>query len=343
MYERVQGHDRDGPDECDDETLSWLRRGGIFALIVIAIIFLDDFLFLCVFDAVPPLHYGLRYNWFTKTVETDDVCGPGRYFNGPFRRFLLFSSTVHTIEFTDQTSVTPLGVRYMPLSTRTKDGLHLNLHIALQYRLLKEQIGDLYGEFNMNFEQIFSSTARDLLTRAASEFEAAQLWQERAHVVKIMQSMLDKSLRQSYAECWGLQLMVVDLPSAYELSITRTQVQEQAILAQRQEQVAKQIKAETSVIEAEYARDVKTLLAKGHANYTVITRSAQAEAQQNVTNAESMVLSSLRDSLGLLADEIVLYQKLDAVGDMEDAKMYSGFKGIAKVLVRTKGTGNLSR
>jgi len=198
-------------------------------------------------------------------------------------------------------------------------------------------LGQLYSEFNQNYEQVFISSVRDILIKAASEYEASELWTDRAGVGNSMQKMVDKALRKTYAECWGLQLMVIDLPDQFEASIVRTQVQKQAMLMREQEQQSTKIRAETSVIKAEYDKKVKVIMAGGQANFTLIQKKAQAHAQQNVIDTESSVLAGVKSELGLPAEGLVKYQKYGAMDEMEEASVYFGFGDASQVLVQGAG------
>jgi len=44
------------------------------------------------------------------------------------------------------------------LHSRTREGLSLHLQISLQYRLIREQVGKLYTEFNMAYQDTFIDT-----------------------------------------------------------------------------------------------------------------------------------------------------------------------------------------
>merc|ERR1712046_503662 len=114
-----------------------------------------------------------------------------------------------------------------------------------------------------------------------------------------MQGMANTALRKIYAECWGLQLMVIDLPPGFEESIVRTQVWEQRISSREFEQQAIRIRAETEVIASEYARQVKVIRAFGQANYSFTTKKARAEARRNTLAIEARILSSVHGNLEL--------------------------------------------
>eukprot|EP00929_Paragymnodinium_shiwhaense_P107721 TRINITY_DN74093_c0_g1_i1.p1 TRINITY_DN74093_c0_g1~~TRINITY_DN74093_c0_g1_i1.p1 ORF type:complete len:352 (-),score=86.91 TRINITY_DN74093_c0_g1_i1:199-1254(-) len=300
---------------------------GLLCLVIAAAVALSSI------SSVPPLKVAIKYNTFSKEADTAATFGPGRYFIGPFNQFLYFPSSIQNLEFTNEPRIDSVGVRYEPLHTRTKEGLGLHMKVSLQYRLRPTTLAKLYQEFNQDYEQVFISSVRDVLIKAASEYEANQLWEERERVGNEMQRLVDKELRETYAECWGLQLMVIDLPDTFEKTIVATQVQQQSMLTREQEQESTRIRAKTTVIQAEYERRVKVLMAAGHANYTVITKEAQALAQQNVIDAQAEALQNVKKRLSLYGGGLISYQKYDALDDLENASLFFGFSDASQVLL----------
>jgi len=289
------------------------------------------FVFTCIFsiDVVVPRTYAIKYNRFTKTAYTDHIYINGRYFIGPWNTFLHFPAGAQTLEFMKEQRMTKTGTRFDSLHTRTKDGLALHLQVSLQYQLQKEHLGQLYSEFNQQYEQVFSSTVRDELIRTAARYEATQLWTERATFSSELQSKVNRALMDMYAECWGLQLMVIDLPQMYEDSIVTTQVQKQRVETRDYEQQALVVRAQTEVLQATFDRQVTVIQADAQANYTTITRRAAALAEQRVVKTEAEVLG-IFSRLNLTAEQLVAFQRYTSVGNMEDASVFYGFDDSAK-------------
>lgn len=279
----------------------------------------------CSIGAVPPLNYGIRYNFFNKYADTSTVYSSGRYFIGPWNTFLLFPASVQTVEFTGERRLWQSGVRYPALHTRTKEGLALHLQVSLQYKLTQHRLGQLYAEFNTAYEQMFISTIRDTLIRVAADYEAYQLWSARGKVGAKMQSMVHQALQRTYAECWGLQLMVIELPTQFDDSIVLTQVQKQAVTTSQYQQTAAQIRARTLVIAAEYGRKVTVIMAGGKANYTLVTKTAKALARQKTLGTESDVFHNIKDLLNLSPENLVVYQQYSAVQMQPNATLFYGF------------------
>lgn len=331
-YDAVPHNDGFDGELCDTEIgfmgncLGW---GGFCILIAIAL--LSNLA-----GAVPPLTVAIKYNSFNKAADTSTIYRPGRHFLKPMMSFLYFPSDVRNIEFSSG-KLQENGVRYPALHTRTKEGLGLHLQVALQYQLMPDKVGQLYDEFNQAYEDVFISAVRDILIKAASEYEARQFWQERELFGNKMQSMVDKVLRRMYARCWGLQLLMIDLPDAYEESIVTTQVQGQSKLMSQQQQMVSRIQAETGVIEADYDRQVKIILAQGKGNYTLTTQKAAAHAQQRVVTIQTEMITVVKTSLGLDGAGLVAYQRYDAVDELGDASVFFGFGGAPQVLVNSGG------
>jgi len=287
----------------------------------------------CSLGAVPPLFYGLRYNVFNKAADIENVYGPGRYFIMPWNTFILFPANVQTIEFTSESRLAADGLRFPALHSRTKEGLALHLQVSLQYQLKYDQVGLLYNEFNKNYEQMFTSTIRDTLIKAASGYEAYQLWEERAAVGEKMQNMVDTALKRTYADCWGLQLMTIELPEGFENSIVQTQVNTQRVSTQQFQQEATRVRAETDVIAATFDRQVTVIMAQGKANYTYITKEAKAKAKFKTLGIEANVVKSIKENLGLSSAELIQYARFNAVKELQNASVLYGFDENTPVLM----------
>merc|ERR1719377_69319 len=102
-----------------------------------------------------------------------------------------------------------------------------------------------------------------------------------------MRSLVDGKLKESYGSLWDLQLLKIDLPDRYEKSITMTQVQQQIISTRMNQQVAASIRADTDVLKADFARQIEVVGADAAANYTIVTKFAEAEAAKKKIHTEA--------------------------------------------------------
>jgi len=271
--------------------------------------------------------YGLVMNWVTKKIGTQVYHG-GTHAIGFWNTFVKFPATVQTIEFSDRPWMHTSG----RLNTRTKEGLGLHLSIAFQYKLNPDEIPKLYALTNLAYEGLFTRVARDQLLEAASVYEGPQYWTERRKIGDHMRRLVDQQLNKSYASLWGLQLLVIDLPDQYEMSITMTQVQQQMAKTRTNEQVAAGIRADTEVMNADFNKKIKVIQAGADANYTLNTKLALAEAAKRKIQAEAEMIQLTRKDLKLSAAGAVAYQQLGAYAGLENATFLANVLGTTPII-----------
>jgi len=301
---------------------------GLCCLIVCGIIALMSI------GTVEPLTVGIRYNSFNKAADTNQVYEPGRHLIGPFNKFLIFPSSIQTIEFTNMRGIQPQGVRLPALRAQDVTGLPVQLHVSVQYRLIKQDIGHLYKEYNLAYEIQIINAMKKQIAQAATKYSVGQFWQKRDEFRSMIQQMVDGGIREFQAECWGLQLWNYDIPKNVDTSLINRQLQQQLKAINQAAQTANVTRSQTEIYAAEYARQEKVTLAKANAEYTLITKSAKANARQQTIEAEAAVMVQLKQELGLEAPELVTYQRYTAMDDLGGANLVYGFGGPQQVLLR---------
>jgi len=265
-----------------------------------------------------PLERGLTVNIITKQVNQESVYEGGRHLIGPFNSFIAFPATQVTVSFEKGNG----GVG--PLQTRTKDGLSLTMQLAFQYRMDTSQLGKLFAMANMQYEPLFVRNARDVLLKAAADYEAFEYWQNREKIGEEMQVLLHKRLQNVYASCGGLQIMVIDLPPEFEKSIVDTQVTQQMQKTKQNEQEASKIEADTTVLRSNYTRNVTVTKNGADAMYTQLVGIAKAKAQQQMLEAEARAMQQVQKKLGLSPEEMVVYQQFVAYHSLANASFVYG-------------------
>jgi hypothetical protein len=108
--------------------------------------------------------------------------------------FIKFPATYNTIQFSSYS-----GSDASPLSTRTKEGLAIQLHISFQYQLIRDELGELYRMANLQYEQTFIRIARDTILQEAGNYEAPSYWKERSAIGAKMHEILDGELKDAHA------------------------------------------------------------------------------------------------------------------------------------------------
>merc|ERR1712125_145527 len=135
---------------------------------------------------------------------------------------------------------------------------------------------------NLQYEPLFIRNARDVLLKAAADYEAAEYWQNREKIGTEMKALLNERLSKVYATCGGLQLLVIMLPKDFEDSIVQTQVQEQMVKTRQNQQHVQSIIADTTVYQATYSKNVTVTKKGADAMYQQVTKIAEAQANQRL-------------------------------------------------------------
>lgn len=285
--------------------------------------------------SLQPTEYGLRYNRFNKVIDESYTYHGGRHIIGPFKTFLVFPATVQNLEFSNRKG----HATAPPLETRTggQAGLKLNLHIAFQYHLARDQLPALYKLANINYESIFLKIARDTLLKAAAEYTAQEYWEERPAIGAEMFKRVNTALMTSHATCTGLQIMIIELPDQYEQSIVTTQVQKQGVKTKRNQQQAALIRAQIGVLIADYQNNITVTLSTATANAALTVQSASARASKNKIDAENYALGDVTDNLHLSAAGMVEYQRNFAYTTKPNASFLFGVTSAVTVLGGNSG------
>lgn len=139
-----------------------------------SVVALITFLIAFSFGAVEPTEYGIMYNRLTKNLDTSTIHEGGLQFIGFASTMITFPRTHKVVEFSDFK-----GAQQIPLSTRTKEGLELKLHVSFQYKLVKEQLPQLYSLAGQDYEALYTKIAANVILQKAGDYLAPQYWKER--------------------------------------------------------------------------------------------------------------------------------------------------------------------
>ena len=104
---------------------------------VVAIVLIIGAVAYCA-GTIEPIAYGLKYNTISKNIDPSFVYEGGWYIIGPFNSFIQFPRTMVNLDFTNFP-----GAKSTPLQARS-EGLPITLSFSFQYKLLKDDIPDLY-------------------------------------------------------------------------------------------------------------------------------------------------------------------------------------------------------
>lgn len=252
--------------------------------------------FPCTVTQLGQFKYGLVKNTITGIVDLDQVFYPGRYWIGFWKTFIEFPSTLNTIEFSDESP--EKGVKQLSvLSARDRDGKQLYLDISVQYRLRPEQLGKIYKDMTILYEDVYISDLRDKLAKAAQKFGGAQFWENFAEVQAEMFESCQVHLQDRHAICWGLQLWGVKVNKDWEDRLILTQVKTQQAKTAVWDKAAGLYRAETKKNLAQYTKDIIIERSRGESLVYRIERQAVALAEARRVEAGAKVLKIIKDTV----------------------------------------------
>jgi len=262
-------------------------------------------------------HYGLVRHSITGRVALEKgTYEPGVYFVGFWNGFLLFPSTIRTIQFSSETP--EIGVQQVaPLNLRSSDALLMQLEISVQYRRRESELPQLFQRAMTARlqENIFSSELQAAFFKVMSRHEAKDCWTRRSELLADFFRACQESLAQVHAVCWRLQFYRITLGTKYEQALVTTQVQKQREKMEEARRNAARIRAETEVLLEAIRANISVFETKSAAERYRLMESTQTLANARkvdaVANATDTVRGFLRLSSGieLSGHQLAFYQQ----------------------------------
>lgn len=170
---------------------------------------------------VEPIEYGIKYNSISKSIEEDIYTG-GWYMIGPQYSFITFPATLVNIDFTNFP-----GAQHGPIMVKDNGGQDIQLSIALQYRLQKDNIRELYTEYQKDYEVRMINYIDSEVRDTVKSFKKDQFWADNGRSVagEMLRKDINKRLMEkTYATCESLQIIHVGLTKAQEDGLLKTQL-----------------------------------------------------------------------------------------------------------------------
>ncbi|EGR27141.1 SPFH domain band 7 family protein [Ichthyophthirius multifiliis] len=146
-------------------------------------------LLLSSFNSLEVNEYGLDYSSISKSIGKKPYSA-GIHFLGVGHSFIKFPKTVLNLEYSNHQ-----GADYGPIRSRTSDGLEVILEISFQYKLIYEDLFELYNNYRENYSNIFSHIAIHTLTENTTEYTAYNFFVDIQRIGVKMQEALNKQFK----------------------------------------------------------------------------------------------------------------------------------------------------
>lgn len=214
-------------------------KAGICGCCFVAIVIIAAVWVSWAFETISPIEYGIVYNTISKSIDTSKVYDGGWHYVGFTSSFLKFPATIQNVEFTNYA-----GAESRPIANaRTQEGLSVTLHISFQYKLMRDNVGDLYNDFTNQYERTFITRARGAIIEESSKYNSAEYWTNRKVIGAAMKKLVNEKLKEAFATCESLQILSIDFPEQREDAIINSQVTKEINNQKKQEQEAAEVRA----------------------------------------------------------------------------------------------------
>ena len=240
---------------------------------------------------IPPGYVGIAFNKATNKVTTGAL-EPGWTLINPFTTAIKeYPVTIQTYVMV-QSGGEGSTVGNDSIKVQSNEAQQLNLDVAVQYRVNKDQAAALYTEWGGQGLQIIEEQVVRQQTRSAvTNLAALYKWEEisgskRVEIADKVREQLREELARRHLILEDFVIREVHLPDNLKIALENKITAQQAAEKQRYELEQAQIKAEQDKVEAEGRANAQRATAQGDADATLIRAKAQAES--NVLLAQSV-------------------------------------------------------
>lgn len=294
------------------------------------------------FKGLHATEFGILRNTATGVVSFGSTYHGGRNFIGFWNDYLIFPATIQSIEWLPGPPRRHKTRDLSPMNVRTADGLMVELGMVAQYQVVRDKIPEIYQTYKTDYEGFFISNLRSALQATIAKYKATELYTQRPEVAKSLKTTCTKVCEQNlqgFLTCWGIQLLTVSFDDRIETANVRQQVEMQKQATESMKQKASLIRAKTTVLEADFDRQVKIVNVEADAAAVNITKKAKADAEYNMQQARAESLTSIQNTVKngfspLSGQELLQYLESNALientggamvyGDFASATVFAG-------------------
>lgn len=278
----------------------------------------------------------LVYNSLQKTLR-GDVLGPGRYFLGVSAVPLVYDTRTRTVEFVsycgaDQTPTPDDSAGFTAaadaadkrlrcseftwgatepqarsLEMWTADGQWLTLEASFMYRLVWDELPQLYAKVRFDYETTLIRMATDALKGVSTSFETVAYFSRRGEIREAMFEEVRRVLREMHVEVVAFQLRKVSVAARWEVAIESKLLSAQLRRTVEFHQLTAAIAADIAVVLADADTTVAVEQARASTAAQQLIATVAALVALNVTRAEGAALQGLRQRLGLSEAQLLQY------------------------------------
>jgi len=269
-------------------------------------------------DVIEPTEVGIIFDRNIQKVEGDRVFTSGRRLVGLGRSYIKFPSTYQTLRFGDPNTLHYEDPDAGEISCRTRDGLKIQLEVAVQYQL-STKADDLYRLYldtggDKMWESLYIRIVQKVVRDVASLYDNVEFRMGRDVIAMNIHSELNKAFNEVYAMVPTSQLINMEIESDLADAITATRVAEQDRYQAANEKQVSLVEAQKRLGVSQKLTEIKIKRAEEQSQAIYAVANATAQIIQNNIDNQIKAYSELKDSLSLSqSSELLSYLWLQAM------------------------------
>lgn len=285
------------------------------ACFVMVLLIISVSLFGASFKTLGPLEAGLKINTVTQTISTDTIYTSGRYFLGLTNSFIVYPTTLQSVEFSDSSPDAPA------LQASTAEGQSIILELSFQFRVRVAALGALYRKYTLSYKSRYISVAESLLKNQAVLYSASDYFTRRREIAEVFHSALHNELYVNHFSAvehfqlrkFSFKTQTTGSVSTADQSILTKLIKEQNVQTASINQNSTLVRATTAVIQSQAANEVVVINAQAASLSKVIVQEANARGISIALNATAKAYALLKERLGYSSPELLYHLFLENV------------------------------
>jgi len=255
-----------------------------------------------------PLEAGVKKHTITNTI-TDKLFSSGRHYVDPFHIFIIFPTTLQTIEFGRG-----INADAQPLRIPSEGGQIIEVELSFQYRLMTSQLTELYKQYETKYKTKYVSIAKGELQIVGAKFTMTEWYQNRIQIGQAMHSHINEIYQNNVsASVVHFQLRNIIPPKTINRNILQKVVQQEATNLERERKEAKKTRAQALTLVANYGKDERIVNATAKYEAKLITNNANAQAIKVTLKKKASAYRQLKDRMGFNNAEFLNFLYTDVL------------------------------
>lgn len=231
--------------------------------------------------------YALRQHKYGE-VELDHVYTQGRYVFSPIYKFVYLSSTFQSIDI--------LSAIFSNL------GLEFDIHIVVYYRLPKENLGEIYHKFSLNYDDRITNIIKTTVKDIATAYTVDDYVINREMVENVFSERVHEQLKEAIGvDIPGLYFRLLDVtfPHSVINSSLTSAIELQNNQIQNYLQEVALIEAQTNLLVNGINLQTNYTLSSANIDASQIISNSMAESNKMITTARANGIQTVLSMLNI--------------------------------------------